>query len=411
MRIGYIGLGAMGSALARRLLAGHELRVWDLNPAAMSAFAQLGAMAAACAAEVARDSDIVMLCLPRSADVRQVIFGAGGLANELAAGQLVIDQTSGTPQETATIADELAVRGVAMVDAPVSGNPEVVAAGRGTIMVSGTDAACERALPVLRELAAHVLRCGSRLGDAQAMKLVNNTINAGCRLATLEAAALGRKLGLSLAAITEMLNRGAARNRTTQVMLPALAEGKAASNFALALMLKDLNQSTTLGRELGVPMPLAGLVRGLHQVGVNTLGDRAQLDQVAQLMETMASTKVAAPGGEAVPEALATVEALVAASNIALTWEAVAVARRYGLALDAIASVLAVASGSSAAAKRLLPEFVEGGDATALLQPWMAHLRGAAEEAVRAGAPLLIANAVLALAAAPALNRCQPAAS
>src|SRR5437764_6136579 len=128
MRIGYIGLGAMGSALARRLLAGHDLRVWDVNPEAVGAFVRLGATAAANATEVARGSDVVLLCLPRSADVRQVIFGAGGLAPALAAGQLLIDQTSGTPQETAAMAAELAGRGVDMVDAPVSGNPSAVAA-------------------------------------------------------------------------------------------------------------------------------------------------------------------------------------------------------------------------------------------------------------------------------------------
>lgn len=395
MRIGYIGLGAMGSALARRLLAGHELRVWDRNPEAVASFTQLGATAAADAAEVARGSEIVMLCLPRSADVRQVLFDTGGLACVLAAGQLVIDQTSGTPQQTLAIAAELVARSVEMVDAPVSGNPALVAAGRGTIMFSGADAACGRALPVLQPLAANVLRCGARLGDAQAMKLVNNTVNAGCRLATLEAAALGRALGLSLAAVTKLLDRGAGRNRMTEVMLPALAEGRAASNFALALMLKDLNQSTALGRELGVPMPLAGLVRGLHQVGVNTLGERAQLDEVAQLVEAMAGTKIAAPGGnEAGPDTAAAVEAVLAAFNIALTWEAVALARRYGLALETVARVLAKSSGCTAATARLLAEFKDGGDASLLLQPWLPGLQRAAQEAVRAGAPLLLANAV-----------------
>jgi 3-hydroxyisobutyrate dehydrogenase len=403
VRIGYIGLGAMGSALARRLLAEHEVRVWDLNPEAVAAFGRLGACAASTAAEVARRSDLIILCLPRTADVRQVIFGANGLASALAGGQLVVDQTSGTPQETAAIADELGARGVDMVDAPVSGNPAVVAAGRGTIMFSGADAACDRALPVLQALAANVLRCGARLGDAQAMKLVNNTINAGCRLATLEAAALGRALGLSLAAVTDALNRGAARNRITEVMLPALAQGKPASNFALALMLKDLNQSTTLGRELGVAMPLAGLVRGLHQAGVHMLGERAQLDELAQMTETLAGTKIAAPGGSAdLAEAAATVEATVAAFNIALTWEAVSLARRYGLTLETIAQVLPKSSGCNAAAARLLAEYTDGGRAATLLQQWLPGLQRAAEEAVHAGAPLLIANAVRALAEAPA---------
>ena len=150
MQIGYIGLGAMGSALARRLISSHELRVWDRSPAAMSSFVQLGANAAADAADAARGSDIIMLCLPRSADVRQVLWGTGGLASALAPGQLVVDQTSGTPRGTAAIAAELAALGVDMVDAPVSGSPTVVADGRGTIMTSGSDVACGRSEPVLQ---------------------------------------------------------------------------------------------------------------------------------------------------------------------------------------------------------------------------------------------------------------------
>jgi 3-hydroxyisobutyrate dehydrogenase len=399
MRVGYIGLGAMGSALARRLLDGHHLTVWDINPPAVAAFAQLGATAAPAATDIARGSDVIVLCLPRSADVRQAIFGAGGLASALSRGQLVIDQSSGTPQETHATAAELAELGVAMLDAPVSGNPTVVAAGRGTIMVSGTDEVYERALPLLHCFSRNVLRCGTRLGDAQAMKLINNTINAGCRLATLEAAALGRKLGLSLSCIAEVLNRGPGRNRTSEVMLPALIEGTSSTNFALALMLKDLNQSTTLGQQLNAPMPLAGLVRGLLQVGVNTLGERAQLEEVVQLVESMAGTRIASPGGVDSDPAAALIESTVAACNIALTWEAVAMGRCHGLALDVMVGVLNTSSGCSAALQRPLSTFsADDTRVEAQLQPFVADLRTAARLAAETGAPILIANAVRGLA-------------
>lgn len=393
MNILYIGLGAMGSALAGRLLDHHTLSVWDLNSAAVAFFVQRGAMPASDTAMAVRDADIVMLCLPRSADVHQAIFGAGGMATQLRPGQLVIDQTSGTPRETERIAAELVTRGVDMVAAPVSGNPGLVSAGRATIMASGNGEACERALPVLERLAAHVLHCGPRVGDAQAMKLVNNTINAGCRLATLETAALGRALGLSLVAITQALNAGLGRNRPSEVMLPALQAGRPASDFRLELMLKDVNQTLSLARELGVAMPLASLVRGLHQIGVNTLGEHAQLDQVAELMETMTATRIAAPGGAENGEAIATVQALGAACNIALSWEAVHLARQYGLTLPAIASVLAVSSGGTGATPDVLA-IDEGRALRPLLRPWLPELNRAAEAAARLGAPLLLGEAV-----------------
>jgi 3-hydroxyisobutyrate dehydrogenase len=115
MMIGYIGLGALGGVLARRFLLSHKLVVWDSNPAAVSALEQLGATSAPTAADLGRQCDVVLLCLPRSSDVREVLFGTAGLAEGLSAGKLVIDQTSGIPSETHEIAEHLSVLGVEMI--------------------------------------------------------------------------------------------------------------------------------------------------------------------------------------------------------------------------------------------------------------------------------------------------------
>jgi 3-hydroxyisobutyrate dehydrogenase len=293
MNVGYIGLGAMGGALARRLLAAHELVVWDINKAVVAEFEKLGASTAASGAELARRCDVLLLCLPRSSNVRQVIFGPGGLAEGLTAGKIVVDQTSGVPTETREMAEQLAERGVAMIDAPVSGGVGGAAAGTITIMVSGPDEAYEKALPVLSAISPNVERCGGRVGNAQAMKLVNNAMSAGGRLATLEVVAMGKKMGLSLETVTDIINKGSGRNRTSKVMLPALLEGKpAAGSFALSLMLKDLSQAISLGMECGAPMPIANVVRGLLQIGVNTIGENAQLEDVLGLIESMAATRI-----------------------------------------------------------------------------------------------------------------------
>jgi len=107
MRIGYIGLGAMGGALTTRLNGSHPLTVWDQRPAAIEPLRQHGATPASSAAELARRCDVVLLCLPRTSDVRDAVFGAGGLAETLAAGALLVDQTSGAPSETRAIAERL----------------------------------------------------------------------------------------------------------------------------------------------------------------------------------------------------------------------------------------------------------------------------------------------------------------
>ncbi|MFL9951546.1 NAD(P)-dependent oxidoreductase [Paraburkholderia agricolaris] len=293
MNIGYIGLGSMGSALARRLVARHKLIVWDINNGATAAFEQLGATVAPSAAELARQCEIVLLCLPRTSDVRDLIFGRNGLAEGLSSGKLVVDQTSGVPGQTRDIAAQLATQGVAMIDAPVSGGVAGANAGTISIMISGAEADCERALPVLRDISPNVFHCGNRVGDGQAMKLCNNLLSAGCRVSTFEVVAMGRKMGLSLATMSEMINKGSGRNRTSKVTLQELSEGRSvASHFAMALMLKDMNQVIQLGMDCGAPTTLTNIVRGILQTGVNMMGETAQLEKVIDLIENMAGTHI-----------------------------------------------------------------------------------------------------------------------
>jgi 3-hydroxyisobutyrate dehydrogenase len=307
MHVGYIGLGAMGSALACRLIGAHTLSVWDINHAAAAAFEKLGAAVAPSAAELARNCDVVVLCLPRSEDVREVIFGAGGLAEGLASGKIVIDQTSGIPGETKQMAQQLAERGIAMIDAPVSGGVSAAAAGAISIMASGPDDAYDRAFPILAAISPNVYRCGARVGDGQAMKLINNVLSAGYRLATLEVVAMGRKMGLSLKEMTDVINKNSGCNRTTKVMLQALVDGApSASNFAMSLMLKDMNQATALGMECDAPMSITSIVRGLLQFGVNTLGAAAQLEDILGLLGSMAGTLITSGSSQTSPHVGAT---------------------------------------------------------------------------------------------------------
>lgn len=291
MRVGYVGLGAMGGNLARHLVGKYPLTVLDLHRPAVEALEQLGAESATSAAALARRSDIVLLCLPRSSDVERVIFGPGGLAEGIAEGALIVDQTSGIPDQTHEFARRLAERSVDMIDAPVSGAMATAIAGTISIIASGPLTAFRKAEPVLRTISRNVFHCGERVGNGQTIKSINNLMNVGCRLSTLETVAMGRKLGLSLASMIEALNATTARNYTTQGMLPAIAEGRQSTKFALALQVKDMHQAMALG-ESKVPMPMASAARGLLQTGLNLLGQDAQLEQIIGFVESTAGTRL-----------------------------------------------------------------------------------------------------------------------
>ena len=399
MNVGYIGLGAMGSALASRLIGKYALAVSDLNKAAVAAFEKQGASAVSNAAELARRSDVVVLCLPRSSVVRQVVFGPGGLAEGLTEGKLVIDQTSGVPAETREIAARLAERGVAMIDAPVAGGVQAAAEGTVLIMAAGPDDVYERALPVLRAISSNILRCGNRLGDAHAMKAVNNTMNGVYRFATLEIVAMGRKEGVPLKLMSDVINSGRGRNRISRMMLPAMIEGRASTNFGLALMLKDLDVAMAMALECGVPMPVSNVVRGLFQIGVNTLGENAQLEDVIPFTEAMAGARFADAGdadGEGDHQAVAElINDTLDACNRAITYECAALGVKYGLAIDDMAKVLNKGSAWSDACERILPVLASSGETTdSSIDDVVKHLRAASATGFDCGAPMLVANTV-----------------
>jgi 3-hydroxyisobutyrate dehydrogenase len=293
MELGYIGLGAMGGALARRLMLTHKLHVYDRNAGAMADFATHGAVAAKSPADLATTCDAIFICVPRSSDVREIVYGEMGLAQGLTAGKIVVDQTSGDPTVTRSIASDLKAKHIAFVDAPVSGGPQGAAAGTIAIMVGGAREHYERIAPILRSISPNVAHCGE-IGSGQVLKLINNTISTCNRFATLEAVALGLKNGLSLATMTEVLNSGGARSRVTENLLPAIVKGERRTNFALALMLKDLNLATQLATESGAPMHFGHLARSLLQVASNAFGPNANLDEIVNLVGSQAGAELKA---------------------------------------------------------------------------------------------------------------------
>lgn len=291
MDIGYVGLGSMGGAIAKRMLLKQKIRVYDLNPTRVSEVAALGGQPAQNLAALAEASSAVCLCLPTSENVREAIFGEGGLAKGLKAGTIVADMTTGDPLQTKAMAAELARRGVHMIDAPVSGGPAGAAAGTLAIMVGAPEAIWQQMKPVFELVSPNVYRLGE-VGAGQTMKLVNNLLLAGCRALTFEAMALAVKNGLEPKLATEVLNKSSGRNGTTERTLALTIDGHFPASFALALMTKDVRLANQLGRDTGVPMLIGRIVEELHNVAMNNHGPGACSNILVRDFEQRAKTRI-----------------------------------------------------------------------------------------------------------------------
>ncbi|MBM7365417.1 NAD(P)-dependent oxidoreductase [Gordonia hydrophobica] len=270
MEIGYIGLGNMGGALAERLQLARPLKVYDANADAVRRLVDAGATACRNAGEIAADCDIIFLCLPTSEHVRSVVFDAEFSAR-LTPGTIIVDQTTGNPNATRDMAAVLRERGIALIDAPVSGGWRGAQAGTIAIMVGAPDADFERIKPVLDDVTCNVFHAGDT-GAGQVIKLVNNMLSGAQRLLTLEGVALAAKNGIDPTRATEILTAGGGRNVFLEKFMPRVIDGALAPGFTLGLLLKDLRLVCELGSASGVPMFLGDLTRDLYQWHVNELG-------------------------------------------------------------------------------------------------------------------------------------------
>jgi 3-hydroxyisobutyrate dehydrogenase len=238
---------------------------------------------------------MVMTCLPTSKEVHQVIFGSDGLASGLKSGSIIADMTTGDPNATREMAEELAKSGIALIDAPVSGGPHGADAGTIAIMVGAPADIHARVRPVFETISPNVFHCGD-VGTGHTMKLVNNVIAASVRMATFEAVAMGIRNGLTLEACARVLAKGSARSYTTEITLPNFVKGELKTNFSLGLMHKDVRLATELGVASASPMPVCNLVREIFQIAVNDQGADADVNTLVRLHERQSKIAFAPKG-------------------------------------------------------------------------------------------------------------------
>jgi 3-hydroxyisobutyrate dehydrogenase len=253
MRVGFIGLGAMGGPMARHLHARGLLAVAGNRSAAkaQALAAELGVRSAAGAADFA-DCDAVMLCVSEDADVLQNV---AALAAVLRRGALVVDHSTVARDTAQQAAAALAARGIAFLDAPVSGGVEGARNGKLSVMVGGEAEALERARPALEAYAARITHMGPS-GSGQATKAVNQVLVAGIAQAVCEGLALGEKLGLEAERLLPTLGAGAAGNWFLDKRGATMLRSEFAPGFKSAHLLKDLRIVRAMADAAGIRHPV-----------------------------------------------------------------------------------------------------------------------------------------------------------
>lgn len=260
MRVGFVGLGTMGAAMATRLLgAGFDVAVHNRTRAREEPLAELGAVRATSPAAAARGAELVVVIVSDTPDVEQVVFGTEGIAAGLAPGALLVDMSTIAPDATRGYAARLAEQGAAWLDAPVSGGSEGARNGTLSIMVGGEAADLERARPVLSAMGTTITHVGP-VGSGQLAKAMNQVVIAGTYAAVAEGIVLGLKAGIDVEAALSALAGGAAGSWGLVHRGPNVVRNDYPLGFRVRLHRKDLGIALDAARSLGAPLPLAALV-------------------------------------------------------------------------------------------------------------------------------------------------------
>lgn len=274
MKTGFIGLGIMGKPMSKNLLkAGYRLVVFDTNPAPMKELAAAGAETAASPKEVAEKCDVVVTMLPNSPHVRAVVSGPQGIIEGAGPGKTVIDMSSIAPLASREIASLLAEKGVEMLDAPVSGGEPKAIDGTLSVMVGGKKDVFERCYPVMKSMAASVVRVGDT-GAGNVAKLANQIVVALNIAAMSEALVFAAKAGVQPDLVYQAIRGGLAGSTVLDAKAPLVMDRKFSPGFRVNLHIKDLGNVLETSREIGVPLPLTAAVMEMMQaLKVDGLGD------------------------------------------------------------------------------------------------------------------------------------------
>ena len=295
MRIGFIGLGVMGTPMAGHLAnAGHELTVLDIDRAKAErlAAAHPNVTVAPTPREVAEVSDFVVTMLPSGEYVHDVALGKAGLIEGFEGGELLIDTSSCEPWLTVETARSLAAKGVEMVDSATSGAEMGAKAATLVFMLGGDKAAVARARPVLEILGKHQFHLGP-VGAGHAMKSINNTITAMTLAATAEGLVVGKKLGLDPNVMTDVLNVSTGMSWITQTHIKQRITSRTFDDpFKLELMVKDIGIALELARREAANVPFWSLGQEIWREADEEAGRGASVSELVRHVERVGGATI-----------------------------------------------------------------------------------------------------------------------
>ncbi len=294
-KVGYIGLGIMGAAIARNLMkAGHELVVHNRSQTIVQELVALGATAAHSTKEVARQVEFVFTNLPDTPDVEKVVLGPNGIIEGAHEGLIYIDNSTIKPESARMLATRLAEVGVSALDAPVSGGDVGARNGTLTIMVGGAQAAFDQTVPLFQAMGkAWVL-----VGDAGAGQIakVCNQIIVGAQMASMaEALIVAQKAGVDPSRVVDAIKGGAAQMWTLDVKPPRLFAGNRQPGFKAHMQHKDLGICLDTGKAYGIPLPLTAVIQQLYTTMLQYEEHNLDNSAVVGVYERLANIQLSEP--------------------------------------------------------------------------------------------------------------------
>lgn len=290
--VGCIGLGIMGLPMARNLIgAGWEVVAWNRSHGRLDEAVRAGAEPARAPAEVAARAKVVLLCVTGSADVEEIVLGAGGVAEGLRPDSVVVDMSTISPAVTRRLAHVLAGRGAVLLDAPVSGGEQGAVAGTLSIMVGGPREALDRVRPLLEVLGETITHCGP-VGSGQTVKLCNQVAVALNNLAMAEALLLCAGSGVDPRVMLAAITPGAAGSWQLSNLGPRILGRDFSPGFKVSLQQKDLRLALEAASELSLPLAGTSLVHQLFATVERRGGGEAGTQALVTALEALSGIDV-----------------------------------------------------------------------------------------------------------------------
>lgn len=289
----FIGLGNMGGPMARNLLAaGHQVIGVDLSKEALQAHQAAGGLTAESMTEAVAGADVVISMLPAGKHVETLYLGAGGLMNQLSSTTLVMDCSTIESDVARAVGVEATAKGIAFIDAPVSGGTAGAAAGALTFMVGGASESVDRAKPLLEVMGQNIFHAGD-IGAGQVAKICNNMLLAILMTGTSEALKLGLDNGLDADVLSNIMKSSSGGNWVLEKYNPVpgvMAEVPASKGyqggFMTGLMLKDLGLALSAAKGSKTATPMGALAENLYRMHASRAGEQLDFSSVIQMFES-----------------------------------------------------------------------------------------------------------------------------